>query len=136
MKYFRSILLILLLVPAISGAVLMGQAQVTTFVVEKSGSDIVVSWTAESEDGLREYVLFRKTPFTTDWVQVQQFNAHGPGKPYRYRDTEVYKNAADMIDYRLDLVFSDGSRQQKFEQVEYTSTAVRRTWGSIKAMFQ
>ncbi|MDX1546474.1 MAG: hypothetical protein R3247_05780, partial [Rhodothermales bacterium] len=58
-------------------------------------------------------------------------------KEYRFVDDQVYKSAAEELDYRLDAVFSNGLRQQvASKKLNYTPTAIRRTWGSIKAMFQ
>ena len=130
---------ILLMTPLLFGAVLIAGARVTVFEVQKEGSDLVVSWQSDLENDVREYDLLRRTPYSNDqFVRIKTMPAHGAGKLYRYRDDQVYKNAADMIDYRLDVVFSDGSREigVRSESINYTSTAVRRTWGSIKAMFQ
>ncbi|HEX7069387.1 MAG TPA: hypothetical protein VF190_01215 [Rhodothermales bacterium] len=131
--------ILLMSAPLLLGAVLFGGARVTLFEIQKDGSDLVISWQSDQEDGVREYELHRMTPYSNgEYVALETVRAHGPGKVYRYRDDQVYKNAADMIDYRLDVVFTDGSRQVgvKTGRVDYTSTAVRRTWGSIKAMFQ
>ena len=134
----RSVVL-LVLAPLLLGAVLLAGARVTLFEVQKDGSDLVISWQSEQEDGVREYELQRRTPYSNDqFVRIKTVPAHGPGKLYRYRDDQVYKNAADMVDYRLDVVLTDGSREigVRTYSINYTSTAVRRTWGSIKAMFQ
>jgi hypothetical protein len=132
-------ILLLLAVPVLAGAVLFGGADIRQWGVQKEGNDIVVTWQAEMENEVRAYDLHRMTPYSNgEYVLLETMQAHGPGTIYRYRDDQVYKNAADMIDYRLDVVFQDGSRQigVKSARVDYTSTAVRRTWGSIKAMFQ
>lgn len=129
----------LLAAPLVLGAVLVGGSRVTVFEVQKEGNDLVVTWQAELEDGVREYDLRRHTPYSNgEFVLIESVQAHGVGKLYRYRDDQVYKNAADMVDYRLDVVYEDGSREigVKTHSINYTSTAVRRTWGSIKAMFQ
>ena len=77
-------------------------------------------------------------PYTNDqFVSVHVVKSHGAGKPYLYRDDQVYKAGADQLDYRLEAVFENGLREVvRSASVNYTSTAVRRTWGSIKAMFQ
>lgn len=135
----RSSFTLLLLVPLVAGWVLWGDAQVTLFEIQREGNDLVVIWQAELEDGVRQYELNRLTPYSDGgFVMIKSVPAHGVGKQYRYRDNQVYKNAADQVAYRLDVVFQDGSRTVgvKLESVNYTPTAVRRTWGSIKAMFQ
>ena len=133
----------LAIVVALVGVVVVAAAfttaRITLFEVEKEANDLVVTWQAEEEDGVREYELSRRTPYSNDqYVQIKSMPAHGPRKLYRYRDDQVYKNSSEMVDYRLDIVYADGSREigVRTASINYTSTAVRRTWGSIKAMFQ
>lgn len=135
----RRSLTLLLAAPFLVGWVLWSGARVTVFEVQREGNDLVVIWQSELEDGVREYELRRQTPYSDGgYVLIKAVQAHGVGKQYRYRDDQVYKNTADMIAYRLDVVYQDGSREVgvKDFSINYTPTAVRRTWGSIKAMFQ
>jgi len=108
------------------------------FSVRPEGRDFVVSWEVDVEDGIREYELTRKTPLSNDqFVKVFSPDAHGIGKPYTFRDTQVYKVGSDQLEYRLDAVYMNGIRETiKVQSINYTSTAVRRTWGGLKAMFQ
>ena len=114
-------------------------AVLNSFKVEKSSSDLKITWQAEQETGVREYQLFRRSSNSNNqYVKIQKsFSAHGIGKMYTYVDDQVYKNNSQQIGYRLEVVYDNGVRQVlRTENVDYTSTAVRRTWGSIKAMFQ
>lgn len=107
------------------------------FGVTKQGNNLVISWVSEFEDGVREFELHRRTPNSSDYRRITTIAAHGPGKRYSYTDDQVYKNAADMVDYQLVVVYQNGSKEVvSTVSINYTSTAVRRTWGSIKAMFQ
>ena len=129
-------LLILLL---LAGAALPNAVQLSFFKAEKVGSDLVISWQARVEDSVREYVLERRTPHSNgEFVEIKQrFAAHGTGKPYRFQDDQLYKSPENQVDYRLYAVYVNNDRVRLAEQkVNYTATAIRRTWGSIKAMFQ
>ena len=98
-----------------------------------------LSWQARVEEGVREYVLERRTPHTNGEFKeiTQRFQAHGTGKPYRFQDDQLYKSLQDQVDYRLYAIYLNGDRVRLAEEkVNYTATAIRRTWGSIKAMFQ
>ena len=108
------------------------------FQIVPEGRDFVVKWQMETEDEVREYELTRRTPYSNQqFVKVEGLVAHGTGVPYEFRDDQVYKSAADQLDYRLEVVYQNGLREVVLTQsVNYTSTAIRRTWGSIKAMFQ
>src|SRR5690606_37615349 len=120
----------LLLAPLFVGAFVLAGTRVTVFEVQREGNDLVITWQADAEEGVREYDLHRRTPYSNDqYVKIKSLPAHGAGKLYRYRDDQVYKNAADMVDYRLDVVYQDGSREVgvRTYSINYTSTAVRRT---------
>lgn len=122
-----------------AGLPVLNNAQLSFFRVEKQVDDLVITWQAKAEDGLKEYVLERRTPFTNgEFKEVKQrFQPHGIGKPYRFRDDQLYKSLDNEVDYRLYAVYQNNERQRLAEQkINYTSTSVRRTWGSIKAMFQ
>lgn len=109
------------------------------FKAEKQESDIVISWQSAEEAGLAWYALERRSALSRDeWVFVaDRVTPRGAAKPYTYRDGAVYKSATEQVDYRLWAVYADGTRQEFGPiHVNYTPTSVRRTWGSIKAMFQ
>lgn len=107
------------------------------FTIEEAGNDFVVTWETVRESDVKRFELHRKTPYTNDeFVLVKEQEPHGTERQYLVRDTQVFKNGSELIDYRLQVVLSDGSRQVlSTRTVNYTPTAIRRTWGSIKAMF-
>ena len=127
-----------LLVVCLGAWAFPGAVELAFFRVATEGNDLVVTWQANREDGVQRYELRRRTPASKgQYVLIEQVAPQGVGKPYRYVDRHVYKQPADEVAYQLWVVFTDGTAQQLAEQaVNYTPTAVRRTWGSIKAMFQ
>jgi hypothetical protein len=108
------------------------------FKIQPEGRDFVVTWRADVEEDVREYELLRKTTMSNDqFVRVYVSRPHGTSKEYMFRDTQVYKSGAEQLDYRLRVVYANGTRQVVTTQsINYTSTAIRRTWGSLKALFQ
>jgi redox-regulated HSP33 family molecular chaperone len=128
--------LLLVLVLLLAG-VWAGTVKLSYFEVAREGNNFLITWKAETEQEVRSYELFRKTSYAADFASVQVLNAHGIGKEYQFKDDQVYKAASEQVDYRLEAVFTNGVRQNVAERkVNYTPTAIRRTWGSIKAMFQ
>lgn len=106
------------------------------FDARTEGNDIVVSWQASVETDVREYVLERKTLFDAQFVEMARFEPHGTNSLYTYRDARVFKVQSEQVSYRLRIISSDNSFVvTDAVTVDYTPTAVRRTWGSIKAMF-
>lgn len=107
------------------------------FDARTEGNDIVVSWETSVETDIREYVLERRTIFDTQFLEMARLEAHGSNSPYTYRDERVFKVQAEQVSYRLRMIDDNGSFAGVTDPitVDYTPTAVRRTWGSIKAMF-
>ena len=135
----RIFLLLLISLTGIgAGVATFTDVQLTYFKVEKESNDLLVTWEADIELDVREYEIQRMTRFTNNrFVKVKSVVPHGTAKPYVFRDDQVFKVGDEQVDYRLEVVFSNGAREQLARQsVNYTSTAIRRTWGSIKAMFQ
>jgi hypothetical protein len=112
-----------------------------SFKVDNENNDLIISWQADREEGLQGYDIQRKTAFSSGFRSVLEgqglISAHGTGKPYRYRDSQIYKTGSEQVEYTLEAVYQDGVRERlQTRSVNYTPTAIRRTWGSIKAMFQ
>lgn len=125
-----SLLLVFLVGTAVANVVF------SRFEARTEGNDIVVSWEASVETDVREYVLERKTLFDAQFVEMARFQPHGTNAVYTYRDERVFKVQSEQVSYRLRIVNTDNSFVVTDAiTIDYTPTAVRRTWGSIKAMF-
>lgn len=113
-------------------------ARLSFFKVDRENNDMVVTWEATAESGVERYELQRKTRYTNNqFVVVTEVNPHGTRKTYRLTDDQVYKVSSEQVDYRLEVVYTNGVREElAMQSINYTPTSVRRTWGSIKAMFQ
>ena len=133
----KGLTLIILLVVLTGAGLASCTVKLSYFNVEREGNAFIISWKAEIEQDVRSYELYRKTSYATSFSAIHTLNAHGVGKEYKFKDDQVYKSASEQVDYRLEVVLNNGLRQQIAEKpVNYTPTALRRTWVSIKAMFQ
>lgn len=135
MRILLSALLILVLTGA---SLLLGQVRLSAFEIREEGKDFRISWTTELEEEVRQFELMRRTPNSNDqFVRVYTAPAQGTGRAYGFLDSQVFKSGSDKLDYQLEAVYANGVREVvRSESMNYTSTAVRRTWGSLKAMFQ
>ncbi|MDA1028301.1 MAG: hypothetical protein O3B41_04510 [Bacteroidetes bacterium] len=115
-----------------------GRVRIVSFSLQAEGRDFVISWQSEIEEDVRQFEIMRRTPFSNEqFVRVFEAPAHGVNKLYGFRDSQVFKSGSDKVDYQLEAVYSNGVREiVKTQSMNYTTTAVRRTWGSLKAMFQ
>lgn len=133
----KGLSLIIALVVLAGAGLAQSAVKLNYFNVERDGNAFMISWKAELEEDVRSYELYRKTSYAATFTAIHTLNAHGAGKEYQFKDDQVYKAASEQVDYRLEVVLTNGLRQQIAEKpVNYTPTALRRTWGSIKAMFQ
>jgi len=130
--------LVLLLLAVFLVAFSFKSVQLRYFNTENDAGDILVTWEAEQEADVKTYELFRKPAYGDELVRVAQIPAHGENEQYFVRDDKIYKSSTfAYVDYRLEAVLNSGVRMKVVErQVNYTSTAIRRSWGSIKAMFR
>lgn len=137
MKAISAALVLLLLLTAAS--VTVGDVRLKYFRIEKENTAVVLNWEAELEVDVLEYEVLRRTPYTNgQFARVKTLPVHGAGRSYRVVDDQVYKDGLEeQVHYQLVAVFKDGVvKELGAESINYTSTAARRTWGSIKAMFQ
>lgn len=134
---FRVLLPVLAVLVA-GATFLQNEVRLESFVISNSDGDVTVRWEAQVEQNVKEYVLKRHTPYSNGTFEViERITAHGVGKPYEYRDQDIYKASSEEVQYRLVAVYQDGTDYViDTESLNYEPTAVRRTWGSIKAMFQ
>ncbi len=134
----RKSLIIASLLILTGASMLSGRVRLISFSIQEEGRDFVIAWQSEIEEDVRQYEIMRKTPFSNDqFVRVFEVPAHGINSSYGFRDSQVFKSGSDKVDYQLDVVYSNGVREiVKTQSMNYTTTAVRRTWGSLKAMFQ
>lgn len=120
-------------------------AMVTQFraeIPDTTRNEIRIEWTVQQESGVMHYELLRKMVRDAEFVPLATIDvkpASNQPNHYTFLDRNVFRSSANTepVVYELNVVFTNGERRFIGQaEVNYTSTAVRRTWGSIKAMFQ
>ena len=130
----RTALLLLLVGLAASAA---DAQKLASRAVRNEGGSVRVTWTMSDEAGVNTYRILRSTPTSNgEFVKLLDMPPHGADRPYEYVDRDLYKEASSLAEYRVLAVRADGLWDLFTAQVNYTATGIRRTWGSIKAMFQ
>ena len=111
-----------------------------SFYVARAGSAVEVVWSTSNETGISQFVVFRKTATTDAWQPVYIQTPLGAGYQYHWLDETAFKTTDNLYQYFIRAQFSD--RQDHYEDTPIDRTTsgstsgVRRTWGSIKAMFR
>ncbi len=109
-------------------------------------TSIRLSWEVTADQDVDSYIILRQSADQTTRKQIHEAETR-PGsearKKYTFDDNTLYKSGSDngqQVTYFLQIKMK-GSGQiieptNNQAKLTYTSTTVRRTWGSIKAMFQ
>ena len=136
MKFLLPISLLILLTAA---SWRLGKVEIGMFEVREENGDFVTTWTTTLEEDVREFEVVRRSPSSPNdtFVPVKDPLKPRADRTYSVRDTQVFKSGQEKLDYRLEVVYNNGVREVlRTQSVNYTTTVVRRTWGSLKAMFQ
>ena len=126
----------------IIAAVVTVYAGVTISLQVQSQGDIAnLTWQASgiSLSDQQRFSIQRKTP-QTDYLEIASVPASGSNNFYQYTDKTVYKTTDVMYIYIIRLVdvnnpnFVYGSSDEI--RISPNISGVKKTWGSIKAMFR
>ncbi len=100
-----------------------------------NGSSIVVRWISDDEHDVRGYMIERRAGVDGPFVQLTDpyLAPRGSGVSYEYVDNSVFRVNDNFFQYRITTV---GNGVTYYVMVNYRVSSVRRTWGSIKAMFR
>lgn len=127
-KYF---LVFLLFITAVYAG-----AYIDYFHARSDGEDVRLEWKTGEENNLQKFVVERKTPQSI-FTEIAIVNPKGSNSVYSFIDKNAYKSTDLLFNYRLKIV--DNSNQASYSHevtVSHSVSGVKRTWGSIKAMFR
>lgn len=133
MKYFPKLLGLIL----VSSSLLFGGALIQFFVAESNGENIELTWQSSSEQNVHHYEILRG-PDKDHLSTIATVPAKGDNSTYTYMDENAYKTTDSFYSYGLIIVDEDGSKSSPmFIGVTHSGvSSVKRTWGSIKALFR
>ncbi len=117
--------------------ILFAGAFISYFHGRSTSDSIVLEWQTGQETNLKTFVIERKTPIS-NFSEIGNVNCKGSNSVYNYTDNNAYKTNEAAYIYRLKLVDKDGDASYSNE-VTVTHggvSSVKRTWGSIKALFR
>jgi hypothetical protein len=105
------------------------------FTISPVGTEIKLQWEAQSETGITEFQLWKRTP-SSGAVKIHSIIPNG-NKVYAYTDANVMKTNETQQTYIYTLRVMQGSAYTDFTQtINHNPTSIQRTWGSIKSMFK
>lgn len=106
------------------------------FYGRSEGDDVRLEWKTSEEVNLQHFKVERKTP-QSSFSEITTVDPKGSNSYYSYLDQSAYKSNDMVFIYRLKIVDLDGQTSYSAEvTVSHNVSGVKRTWGSIKAMFR
>ena len=130
----RSVLLVLLatVVSIAFGAIIKDRPTAVS-----NGSDIYVRWATEDESPVLRFVVVRRAGTVGDFMEINDVDPKGDYSSYEYVDRSVFRTTGGIFQYRIRVYTGETTyAETEIVTVSHVSSAARRTWGSIKAMFR
>ena len=134
----RRILPISALTLLVSTMAFCGSIREGSFTGRSDGNNINLQWVSDDESGVLRYEIERKSGMSGQFLFLVQIPLIGNNSSYLYVDDTAFLRAVESVyQYRIKVVYSSGSSAYYGPiTVAHTVNSVRRTWGSIKAMFR
>lgn len=111
-------------------------AYISYFHARSESDDIRLEWQTGDESNLQKFVIERRTP-QSSYIEVESIAPKGNNSYYTYLDQNTYKTNDAIFAYRLKIVDANGTVTYSSDaSVSLNISGVKRTWGSIKAMFR
>ena len=129
-----SILVALLLVLSTAYA---GQVRDGSLSANSDGTRITVRWLSEDETGVTRFEIERKAGVNGPFISIVQITPRGNNSAYEYVDESAFRVTESIYQYRIKVILVNGDTVYYGPiTVRHDVSNVRRTWGSIKAMFR
>jgi hypothetical protein len=103
-----------------------------------SGGHIIIRWYTVDETGVQRFEVLRRAGTTGDFVIIGIIDQlKGNNSMYEFIDKDAFKVTAGIYQYKIRVINGQNPPPEtEIVTVSHLSSAARRTWGSIKAMFR
>jgi hypothetical protein len=133
MKNFIYSLVFLVFITSLSFAEVIKSG---SFQATSDGVNVTLRWLTEDETNVTSYEVERRSGSEGDFVIIGTLDTKGASL-YEFVDYSALRKATGIYQYRIKIVFSNSTiAYSQTVTVSHTVSGVRRTWGSIKAMFR
>ena len=100
------------------------------------GNDVTIQWGTTEESYVKEFDIEREGNGESSFVDIGSVPPKGSGSYYEFVDQTAFKTVTSVYQYRIKIVAADGITYSKTVTVSHNVSGVKRTWGSLKAMFR
>lgn len=107
-----------------------------TLKAQSDGTNIAVQWGTTDETSVREFAVERRSS-GGDFITIAVLAKKGSGSFYEYVDRSAFKSTGTVYEYRIKTVMLSGpAEHSEVITITHNVSSVKRTWGSLKAMFR
>jgi hypothetical protein len=128
------VLLLLIALPLLAGQIRDGSLSANS-----NGTNITIRWMSDDESGVARFEIERKSGVNGQFISLAPIALRGNNSVYEYVDDSAFRGFVESIyQYQIKVVFGNGAPPVIYGPitVRHDVSSVRRTWGSIKAMFR
>ena len=120
-----------------TSVVLAGVFQESSFQAASNGVSVSLHWITDDESNVDRFEVERRTGTDGQYTSIGVIATKGASL-YEFNDNSAFRKVNTLYQYRLVAYFKSSSLPVVDGPVTVTHTVsgVRRTWGSIKAMFR
>ena len=129
-KVFLTILISIILF-----TLLFADAEIMEFRAEPAQNKTTISWKTGQEENVSKFHIERSTN-NKEFIKVGEVEAKGNNSEYEFEDESISR-MKNIYYYRLKVVNNDGTFQYSESlPVIPNISSIKKTWGSIKALFR
>jgi hypothetical protein len=119
----------------ISITVVYSGVELIRFTAKSLNGNVVLNWQTATETNLKHFVVERRS-VEGNFFEIAIVEPRSD-KNYQYVDQSAFKTLDAVYSYRIKIVDNDGSISYSgIQSVYHNVSSVKRTWGSIKALFR
>lgn len=106
------------------------------FYVRSEGENVRLEWKTSEEINLQDFIVQRRNLNST-FTEITNIKPKGSNSTYSFLDESAYKTNDLVFIYRLEILENNGTASYSSEvTISHNVSGVKRTWGSIKALFR
>lgn len=114
-----------------------GSIREGTMQARSDGSNVTIQWGTTDESSVKEFVIERRSGTAGEFVAIAVIAKQGSNSFYEYVDKSAFKSTGSVYQYRIKIISSSGGAEfSNVITISHNVSGVKRTWGSLKAMFR
>lgn len=120
----------------LAAGIVYGAVYIEFFYATSRGDEIVLEWKVKEDSAIEDFAIERAA-VNYGFVEIVKIKAVAGKLHYEYVDKTAYKSSEVFYKYRIKIIEKNGLESFSNEvNISHNPSGVKRTWGSIKAMFR